>query len=97
MSETTIIWIGIMSLWTFGIMGLDKNRAKKKERRIPEKNLWILAIFGGGIGAYLGMILFRHKTRRTSFRIDFLMLAIVHILFVVYLLDIPLPTMNSFT
>lgn len=97
MSETTIIWIGIMSLWTFGIMGLDKNRAKKKERRIPEKNLWILAIFGGGIGAYLGMILFRHKTRRTSFRIGFLMLAIVHILFVVYLLDIPLPTMNSFT
>lgn len=97
MNETTVIWIGIMSVWAFCIMGLDKSRAKKKARRIPEKNLWILAIFGGGIGAYLGMLGFRHKTRHTSFRVGFLLLAIAYILLILYLLGIPLPTLDSFT
>ena len=52
-----------MSVWAFTAMGYDKRQAKKKGQRIPEKNLWFLAILGGGIGAYFGMQMFRHKTQ----------------------------------
>lgn len=95
MTETFIIWVGLMSVWAFLMMGIDKSRAKKSASRIPEKTLWIAAIAGGGIGAYLGMLLFRHKTRNTSFRIGFLLLAIVYVTLILILLGVPLPSLNQ--
>ncbi|MBQ7993933.1 MAG: DUF1294 domain-containing protein [Solobacterium sp.] len=62
-----IIWlimINVMSLWMYGI---DKYRSKKKKWRIPESALLMSAAAGGAFGAYLGMILFRHKTQHTHF------------------------------
>ncbi|WP_255550435.1 DUF1294 domain-containing protein [Sporosarcina sp. E16_3] len=92
--QTTILgWIAIMSVWAFIAMGYDKRQAKRKGQRIPEKNLWTLALLGGGIGAYIGMQTFRHKTRRTSFRIGFLLLAIAYGIGILYLLGITLPGM----
>lgn len=85
MQQVWVIWIGAMSIWAFAAMGYDKRQAKRKFRRVPEKNLWLLAAVGGGIGAYLGMQVFRHKTRHTNFRVGFLMLAIVYGALVLYL------------
>lgn len=65
------------SILAFAMMYLDKKQAQRQGQRIPEKNLWTAAILGGGIGAYLGMVVFRHKTRRTNFRIGFLLLAMI--------------------
>lgn len=80
-----------MSIWVFAAMGYDKRQAKKRGRRVPERNLWLLAILGGGIGAYLGMQMFRHKTRHTSFRIGFLLLAMVYGVGMLYLLGVRMP------
>ncbi len=92
--QTTILgWIAIMSVWAFITMGYDKRQAKRKGQRIPEKNLWTLALLGGGIGAYFGMQIFRHKTRHTSFRIGFLLLAIAYGIGILYLLGVTLPGM----
>ncbi len=74
-----------MSLWAFLAMGYDKRQAKRKGARVPEKNLWLLACIGGGIGAYLGMQIFRHKTRRTAFRVGFLMLGLIYVTVIFYL------------
>lgn len=52
----------------FLLYGSDKRKAKKGKWRISERVLLTGAIFGG-IGAYLGMLVFRHKTRKTAFRI----------------------------
>ena len=41
----------------------------EKVPRLPERNLLLLAIVGGGIGAWLGMEVFRHKTQHRSFRV----------------------------
>lgn len=90
-----LIWIGVLSLWAFAAMGFDKRQAKNKSRRVPEKNLWLLAIIGGGIGAYFGMQMFRHKTRHTNFRVGFLMLAIVYVALVLYLLGVHFPVIDS--
>ncbi|NRD76067.1 DUF1294 domain-containing protein [Bacillus sp. BRMEA1] len=73
----------IMNVWGFYIMGMDKKRAQKHQYRIQEKTLWLVAVFGGAIGTFLGMRLFRHKTKHLSFIIGFPILAIVDILLLI--------------
>lgn len=58
-----IIWNLITAL----MMGWDKFKAKAGYRRIPEKTLMGAAVCFGGIGIFLGMQLFRHKTRHPKF------------------------------
>lgn len=67
----------VLSLLALIMMKVDKSQAQRRGQRIPEKNLWSVAILGGGIGAYIGMMMFRHKTKHTNFRVGFLMLAVI--------------------
>ena len=67
------IWLIVINLVAFLTFGLDKLKAKQKEkreniRRIPEKTLFLLAILGGSVGALLGMKVWHHKTLHKSFR-----------------------------
>ena len=62
-----LVCFGVMSLLAFCLFGADKLRAKAGARRIPEAALLGAAFFGGGLGALLGMRLFRHKTRKPPF------------------------------
>ncbi|MCH4827857.1 MAG: DUF1294 domain-containing protein [Planococcus sp. (in: firmicutes)] len=71
------VYMAILTVMAFVMMKIDKHQAQNHGQRIPEKNLWTVAIFGGGIGAYLGMMTFRHKTKHTNFRIGFLVLALL--------------------
>ncbi len=51
----------------FALMGMDKAKARRGAWRIPEKALFLTALLGGSVGAYLGMFAFRHKTKHLSF------------------------------
>ena len=62
-----VIFIIVINLVSFSMMGIDKWKAKKKRWRISEKALFAVALFGGSIGAILGMYLFHHKTRHWYF------------------------------
>ena len=56
--------------WGFLWLWPPKLKARhEKVPRLPERNLLLLAIVGGGIGAWLGMEVFRHKTQHRSFRV----------------------------
>jgi len=72
-----------MNLIGFLAMGIDKKRAIKKMWRIPERTLLQIALFGGGIGAFLGMKLFRHKTKHAVFFITLPILAVIDILLII--------------
>jgi uncharacterized membrane protein YsdA (DUF1294 family) len=49
---------------------LDKTKSKRKgSSRIHERTLLWVARLGGGVGCWLGMKLFRHKTQHTRFMI----------------------------
>ena len=63
-----LIIMAIMSLIGFCSMGIDKAKAKKGAWRIPEKTLFAIAILGGGIGSWIGMQFFRHKTKHWYFK-----------------------------
>ncbi|MCW1928485.1 DUF1294 domain-containing protein [Bhargavaea beijingensis] len=85
MESVLIGWILILSAYGFIMMGYDKRQAKNGGWRVPERTLWMIAILGGGPGAYAGMQTFRHKTKHTAFRVGFLVLAIADLAAIVYL------------
>ena len=51
----------------FLAQGLDKWRAVCKATRIRERTLLLLGLPLGALGMWLGMLVFRHKTEKTSF------------------------------
>lgn len=59
-----LIFINILGL---ALMGIDKKRAIAKKWRISERKLFLTAFLGGSLGCWLGMYLFRHKTRHWYF------------------------------
>lgn len=62
-----LIWLGVTSALACLLFGWDKAMAKLRCRRVPETVLLSTAIFGGAAGALIGMLLFRHKTRKPPF------------------------------
>ena len=73
------LWLPVMSLILFFVMGADKRRAKGEKRRVPEKTLFLLAALGGALGGTLGMYTFRHKTKHWYFAWGFPLLALAQI------------------
>lgn len=75
----------IINIITFIIYGIDKYKSIKHKYRISEKTLIILAILGGSIGAFLGMITFHHKTQKKKFII---LIPIILLIWVYILINI---------
>ena len=69
-------WLLVMSVILFFVMRHDKKLSRRHGRRIPEKTLFLLAIFGGALGGVLGMQIFRHKTQHPNFYLGFPLLAL---------------------
>ena len=65
--DILILYIIVVNVVSFTVMGVDKRKAIKRAFRIPESTLFVLAIIGGSIGSIAGMHLFRHKTRHWYF------------------------------
>ena len=63
------IYLIIINIISFILYGLDKYKAIHNMWRIPEMVLISISFLGGGIGSILGMIIFRHKTKKLSFKI----------------------------
>ncbi len=67
-----------LSLASFALFGIDKWRARRGRRRIPEKSLWLVSILGGALGGAVGMQTFRHKTDRWAFTVGHAVLIFIH-------------------
>ncbi len=74
-----VLYLIVVSFTAFLQMGADKKRAKTGQRRIREKVLFFTAAIGGALGACLGMLAFRHKTKHTYFVIGMPLLLVVWI------------------
>lgn len=72
------LWLGIINVVGFLMMGIDKYKAKHKKWRISEMALFIVAIIGGAVGSYIGMQVFRHKTKHKRFTIGIPLVILVH-------------------
>lgn len=87
MNESFFIYILAVNLITFLIMRIDKVKAMKGQYRIPERTFFLLSLLGGATGTYIGMKVFRHKTRHRSFTIGIPFLILLNIAAVIYLLQ----------
>ena len=77
--KVILIIINTVALVVFGV---DKLQSKKGGWRISELKLLLIGFFGP-FGAYAGMLLFRHKTRKVKFLMIPLFLAI-HVFLLLY-------------
>lgn len=73
-----LFYYAVISIVLLILMGIDKVRARRNEWRIKEATLIVTALLGGGIGGFLGMKLFHHKTKKWYFYVMFAVGIAVH-------------------
>ena len=71
-------WLTSLSVVTFFLYGYDKWSAINKWGRVPKIVLHILALLGGVVGGWLGMLIFKHKKNKLSFYLILLLATIIH-------------------
>ena len=81
-----IVYLVIVNIVAFSLMGIDKRKAIKNKYRIPEKVLFMSAILLGSIGANVGMQVFRHKTKHMSFVIGMPAIFIMQVVICIFVL-----------
>lgn len=69
LAKCMLAYLGILNFLGFVLCGMDKWKAQHNRWRIPERVLFGISFLGGGPGFFMGMQLFRHKTRHWSFKI----------------------------
>lgn len=85
--ETKIPWLiliycgftVICSIIAFIAYGIDKRRARKISTAFPKRDFTCFLFLGGWPGSYLAQQLFRHKTRKVSFRLVFWVIVLLHL------------------
>ena len=70
----------LINIVLYVTMVIDKKKAIKDQWRIPEKNMFIMAVLGGGLGGLCAMVFKRHKNRHLDFIMVFTMTSILHMI-----------------
>ena len=71
----------VLNVFAFAMYGFDKGKAATNKWRISEKTLLLLALFGP-FGAYAGMMVFKHKTKKMPFTVFVPAMALLHIVII---------------
>lgn len=82
MNTHTIIllsYICLINCIAFIAFAVDKQRAIRSKRRIPERTLFMLMWLGGGFGSLLGMLFAHHKTKKAIFWISSILSCLVFV------------------
>jgi len=72
----------IVNCFALAVFVVDKLQSKRGGFRISELRLLLVALFGP-FGAYAGMLMFRHKTRKAKFLLVPVFL-VIQLLLIVY-------------
>ena len=86
MLHIILIYLLAINVVTFFLYGIDKWKAKRAKWRISEATLLWLSVFGGSIGAWLGMKVWHHKTQHKKFQYGIPLILLAQIALVIYLL-----------
>lgn len=81
-----IAYILSINIFTFISFKSDKEKAKRKDKRISEKSLLTRCFIGGAIGGMLGMSTARHKTKKKSFTVTVTVLLVIELILYCFVL-----------
>ena len=79
-SKALRLYIFLMNVATFVFIMVDKFKSINQFYRTKETDFYIMFLFGGWFGGLIGMIIFRHKTRKTSFLVTSGVASVISIL-----------------
>jgi len=91
-----LVSLALVNLASFAAFGFDKHRARAGGRRIPERTLHLLGLLGGFPAGFLAMQVFRHKRRKPSFVLTYVLAAAVSAAVLLWIADRFLPNVRNF-
>ena len=74
-----MIYVGA-SLATWLLYAFDKSAAMNRRWRTQEQTLHVFELFGGWPGAWIGQTMFRHKSRKQTYRLMFRLCVTVNVI-----------------
>lgn len=77
----------VINIISFFTMKHDKKQAVYHDFRVSEKTIFILSLLLGGVGTYIGMYVFRHKTKHIKFTVGIPITIILNIITIYYILN----------
>lgn len=83
--ELLVLYLVVVNVVTFIVYGYDKLQARRKQWRVPEGELLLLAAIGGSVGAMAGMKLWHHKTHHKKFVYGVPAILAIHVIMAVVL------------
>ncbi len=84
-SIISTVYVCVLNIVGLAVMWLDKAKSQRNAWRIPEKSLFIVSLIGGSIGTWVGMYIFRHKTKHWYFVLGMPSIFGLHLILVYYL------------
>ena len=84
LTDIALWYVVFINAWAFTMYGVDKYKAKHGLWRIPEAALLLVAAVGGSIGAWCGIQVFHHKTRKPKFSIGVPVIFVVEVALLIY-------------
>ena len=79
-------WYLVLSVVTFMLYGWDKVSARGGHWRTQESTLNGLALLGGWPGGWIAQYAWRHKSRKTSFQVEFWSATLANVVVLVFLI-----------
>ena len=85
LQKLLLIYLAVMTILGFALMGTDKSRARNGKWRIRERTLFLFSLLGGSIGTLTGMYVFRHKTKHWYFVIGMPLILVAQLALVLWI------------
>ena len=85
LQKLLLIYLAVINILGFALMGTDKSRARNGKWRIRERTLFLFSLLGGSIGTLTGMYVFRHKTKHWYFVIGMPLILVAQLALVLWI------------
>ena len=83
-----LIYLGLINLICFLAFGFDKYRANRDKWRLKNGLLLGLSFIGGALGGIVGMKVFRHKTKKSYYKMGLPLMVLMQVLILVLFINL---------